>query len=266
MRHLSTGSSRRASSARALGAFGAAALALAAVTTACSGNSAGHAPATPATPATAAGAPGATDPAATSSPAAGPTTFGVLDTDPADPPIINPTVKAGAPLPTGWRNAPPTTLTPPTSWNPAAWLNQVHAAAPANAVPVDNHDPSFVTTSWQWSTPAITSLTAGVIANGQNHPLKASCDAEGFSLTSTAAAAEIAGTLELCAQTGLSGGSAQAAQTWIGQQVGPVLSELQGAAKGRESVSAAPTFGAATYQVVGQYEYQSGYLVQVTVW
>jgi hypothetical protein len=264
MRHLSTGSSRRTSCARALGTLGVAALALAAVTTACSGSSsgagAGHTPAT-----IAAGAPGATDPAATASPGAGPT-FGVLDTDPADPPIINPTVKSGAPLPTGWRNAPPTTLTPPAGWDPAAWLSQVHAAAPSNAVPVDNRDPSFVTTSWQWSTPAITSLTAGVIANGQNHPIKASCDAEGFDLTSTSAAAEVASTLELCARTGLSGSSAQAAQTWIGQQVGPVLSELQSAAKGRESVSAAPTFGAATYQVVGQYEYQSGYLVQVTVW
>jgi hypothetical protein len=252
MRHHRSGRSRRASSVRALSAIGAAALALAALTTACSGSG----------PRPAAGGAQSAD-----TPYPGPdlSAFGTLDTDSADPPVINPALNPSAPTPAGFRNALPTSLTPPAGWVATAWLDSVHAAAGPKAVSSHNQDPNFTNTAWQWSTADVTSLEAGTAGDGQDHLTSVSCSAEGFNPANAKAAAEIAGALELCAQTGLSGGSAQAAQTWIGDQVGSVLSELRTAAPGRESVTAAPTFGAATYQIVGQHQSPEEYSVLLSV-
>jgi hypothetical protein len=269
MRHRPSGNPRRASSPGALSTLGAATLALAVLTSACSASDPGRAdnPGHPAGTAGSAGSPDSagTDAASSSGAQAAPTA-GVLDTDPADPPIINPTLQPGKPVPTGYRDEP-TTLKPPASWDKTSWLNLVHAAAGAEAVANDSHDRHSVNDIWKWSAGGVTSLEAGVLSDGQDHPTTVTCSAEGFDPAGTAAAAKIRQVLELCAETGLSGASAQTARTWIGDQVAPMLGELGTAPKGRQSISAAPAFGGATYQLFARYVSSSyGYSIQLLVW
>lgn len=257
------GTVRRAPTPGALSAIGASALALAVFTTACSGPSSGR-------PAAAAGSARAAGSAAGAGSSPSPSALtgspiGVLDTDPADPPTLNPSLQAGKPLPSGFRGEP-TALRPPASWNPGPWLSQVHSAAGSKAAPSNSSDPQYVTTAWRWSAPGISTLTVGVNSDGQNRALKIDCAAEGFDAADGSVAAEISGTLELCARTGLSGTAAQTAGTWIGKQVGPILADIRTGFRGRAAVSASPSFGDATYQVIATYQFQYGYLIQVVVW
>lgn len=241
---------RRAAS---LGAIGAASLALCVLAAACSGPSSD--PSLPGHPSAGSGP----------SPSASDGFAGVVDTDPADPPILNPSLHPGQPVPSGYR-IEPTGLRPPASWDSTAWLSRVRAVAGSTATPSNSKDGLFTTTAWRWTAPGIDHLSAGATGDGQNRPIKIDCAAEGFDASVPAVAAEITRTLELCAQTGLSGTAAQAAQEWIDAQVGPILKDISVGFKGTAAISAAPAFGGTTYQVAGNYEFQSGYLIQVIVW
>lgn len=234
---------------RAAGAVGASALALALLVGACSGS-------------TDAAAHGAGPSAAAS---ASPPQVGVVDTNPADPPQLQPTLHPGSPVPTDYR-ALPATRDMTLLWNSTAWLSRVQAAGGAKASANDFDTPAETSLAWRWSTAQIGQLEAGVQTMLPADTQSVSCSAQTFEPASAAAASQITNIMLLCAQTGLSGGSTAAAEAWIRAQIGPELKEINGLTSGRQVVSATPAFGSATYYLATRYVPGYGYLIELQVW
>lgn len=233
---------------RRLLAVGSSALTVALVATACS--AAGHAAAAP---------------GFTARPSSAPTQVGYVDTNPADPPQVQPPWPKGSPVPTNYRGIPAAHQLD-IAWSSTAWLSEVHAAAGKKVKANDWQTPAAAVSSWDWSTPQVGELEAGIstqLPSGLPQPY---CSAETFEPASSAAASQITNTMLLCAQTGLSAGSAPAAEAWIRKQIPTELADVNGLTDGREVVSATPAFGSTTYYIYARYISGYGYLIEMLVW
>ncbi|MBR7838156.1 hypothetical protein KDL01_33095, partial [Actinospica durhamensis] len=242
---------RRPRRLRAAGSVGAGVLALGLIASACSG----------------AGQPAA-DAANAPSAAASPTLVGTLDTNPADPPQLQSSAIPGSPVPTTYRAVPAAqaqTLSIP--WSSTAWLAHVHTVAGSKAKADDWQDQAYISSAWQWSTAQVRELEASIVTDLPSGMPKPTCSAQGFTPSNAAAVSQVTNLLTLCVQTGLSGGSTTAAESWLRAQIGPELAEIKGVTtQSRHAVSATPTFGSVTYYLYAEYVTGSGYLISLQVW
>jgi len=216
----------------------------------------------------------ANDAAGRPKPAAATSQIGTVDPNPSDAPVLQPSLHPGSPAPHGYRALPATRgLT--VSWDWSDWLNHAHALATAEAEAAeagakatqnDWQDPVETYNSWRWTTDLVGQFEVGVqtmLPNGMPEP---TCSAQNFEPSSASVASQITNILLLCVQTGLSGASEADAESWLRKQIQPELKQINGLTDGRETVSATPTFGSATYYLTTHYTPGYGYVMALQVW
>lgn len=194
-----------------------------------------------------------------------PSQVGTVDPNPSDTPVLQPTLRPGKPVPSGYR-ALPATRELTVSWDWSDWLNHAHSVAGPKSTQNNWQDPAETYNSWRWTTDQIGQLEVGVqtlLPNGMPEP---TCSAQNFEPESAAAATQITNTLLLCVQTGLSGAAESDAEAWLRAQIGPELKQINGLTDGQQTVSATPTFGSATYFLSTHYTPGYGYVMSLQVW
>lgn len=190
---------------------------------------------------------------------------GTVDADPSDAPVIQPSLRPGSPVPSAYR-ALPASRELTVSWDWSDWLNHAHSVAGPKSKQNAWQDPAETYSAWQWTTAQIGQLEVGVqtlLPNGMPEP---TCSAQNFEPGSAAVATQITNTLLMCVQTSLSGADEADAEAWLRAQIGPELKQINGLTDGRQTVSATPTFGSATYYLSTHYAPGYGYVMALQVW
>lgn len=207
----------------------------------------------------------ANDAAGHPKPSAAASQVGTVDVNPSDTPVLQPSLHPGSPVPTDYR-ALPATRELTVSWDWSDWLNHAHSVAGSKSTQNNWQDPAETYNSWRWTTDQVGQFEVGVqtmLPNGMPEP---TCSAQNFEPSAAAAVKQITDTLLLCVQTGLSGGSQADAETWLRAQIGPELKQINGLTNGKQTVSATPAFGSATYYLTTHYTPGYGYVMSLQVW
>lgn len=233
---------------RAAAAAGCCALVLALTAAACSGDHAN-----------------ASDAAGRAGSSASATQFGTVDANPSDTPEIQPSLRPGHPVPSGYR-ALPSVRQLSVAWDWSSWLAHAQAVAGAKATRNDWHDPVEDYKSWRWTTTQVGQNEVGVqtmLPSGMPEP---TCSSTNFEPSAAKTVAEITDVLLMCVRTGLSGAAESDAEAWLRTQVKPELTAVNGVTDGRQVVSATPSFGGITYFLSAHYTRGYGYVIALQVW
>lgn len=207
----------------------------------------------------------ANDAAGRAKPAVSASQVGTVDTDPADAPALQPSLKPGSSVPSGYRALPSTRQLTQT-WDWSSWLNHAHTVAGSKSTQNDWQTPVEDYKSWRWTTTQVGQFEVGVqtmLPNGMPQP---DCSAQNFEPTAAATISQITDALLLCVQTGLSGNADTDAAAWLRAQIKPELSQINGVTDGRQTVSATPSFGGTTYYLTTRYTPGYGYVMALQVW